>query len=54
MKIIPRAEALDDLKPMEATHFTGKAGSHALLAASVPPLTTSAALVRFESGVRNY
>lgn len=54
MKIIPRAEALPDLESMEAAHFTGKAGSHALLAASAPPLSTSAALVRFETGVRNY
>jgi quercetin dioxygenase-like cupin family protein len=38
---------------MEPGHFTGKAGSRALVPAS-PPLSTSAAVVRFEPGVRNY
>ena len=53
MKIIPRADAFRDLTPMEPGHFTGRAGSHPLLPAS-PPLSTSAAVVRFEPGVRNY
>jgi quercetin dioxygenase-like cupin family protein len=53
MTIIPRAQALRDLKPMEAAHFTGKADSRALRPPS-PPLATTAAVVRFEAGVRNY
>jgi quercetin dioxygenase-like cupin family protein len=53
MKIIPRAEAQRNLTPMEPGHFTGKAGSRPLLPVS-PALSTSAAIVRFEPGVRNY
>jgi quercetin dioxygenase-like cupin family protein len=53
MTIIPRGQAQRDLKPMEAAHFTGKAGSRPLLSPS-PALSTSAAVVRFETGVRNY
>jgi len=53
MTITPRTQALRDLKPMEAAHFTGKAGSRPLLRPS-PPLSTAAAVVRFEPGVRNY
>ena len=51
--IIPRAQALRDLTPMEAAHFTGTAGSRPLLRQS-PPLSTAAAVVRFETRVRNY
>ena len=54
MNITPRAQALTNLKPMEAAHFTGKAGSRTLLPASDPGLSTVAAVVRFEAGVRNY
>ena len=54
MNITPRAQALTNLKPMEAAHFTGKAGSRTLLPASDPVLSAVAAVVRFEAGVRNY
>ena len=54
MNITPRAQALTNLKPMQAAHFTGKAGSRTLLPASDPGLSTVAAVVRFEAGVRNY
>jgi quercetin dioxygenase-like cupin family protein len=54
MKITPRAQALSELKPMDAAHFTGKAGSRDLLPLRKPPLPTFAAVVRFETGVRNY
>jgi quercetin dioxygenase-like cupin family protein len=53
MNIIPRAQALHDLKPLEAAHFTGKADSCPLVQPS-RPLSTTAAVVRFESGVRNH
>jgi len=53
MKITPRAQALRDLTPMEAAHFTGTAQSRPLLPAS-PALSTWAAVVRFETGARNY
>jgi quercetin dioxygenase-like cupin family protein len=53
MNITPAAQALRDLKPIEAGQFTGKASSRPLLAAS-PTLPTTAAVVRFEAGVRNY
>jgi quercetin dioxygenase-like cupin family protein len=54
MKITRRADALRDLDPLDASHFTGKAGSHALLPAAAPLPPTSAAVVRFEAGVRNH
>jgi quercetin dioxygenase-like cupin family protein len=54
MNITPRTQALTNLTPMEVAHFTGKAGSRTLLAASDPGLSTVAAVVRFEAGVRNY
>jgi quercetin dioxygenase-like cupin family protein len=53
MTIIPRDQALRDLKPLEAAHFTGKADSRPLLRPS-PPLSTTTAVVRFETGVRNH
>jgi quercetin dioxygenase-like cupin family protein len=53
MNITPRAQALRDLKPLEAAHFTGKADSRSLLPPSLP-LSTTAAVVRFETGVRNH
>jgi quercetin dioxygenase-like cupin family protein len=52
MKITRRAQALQDLTPMEAAHFTGKAGSRPLKPASAA-LSATAAVVRFETGVRN-
>ena len=54
MKITRRADALRDLDPLDASHFTGKAGSHPLLPAAAPLPPTSAAVVRFEAGVRNH
>jgi quercetin dioxygenase-like cupin family protein len=53
MNITSRMQALNDLKPLDAAHFTGKAGSHVLLPAS-PPLPTSVTVVRFEAGARNF
>jgi quercetin dioxygenase-like cupin family protein len=53
MNITRRAQALRDLTPLETAHFTGKADSRPLLPQS-PPLSTTAAVVRFEAGVRNY
>jgi quercetin dioxygenase-like cupin family protein len=53
MKITPQAEALGDLTPLEAAHFTAKAGAHALLPAS-PPLPTTCSVVRFDPGARNH
>jgi quercetin dioxygenase-like cupin family protein len=54
MTITPRDEALRDLTPLDTAHFTGQAGSHALLPAAEPLPPTSAAVVRFEAGVRNH
>src|ERR1700726_3511680 len=54
MKITRRAQALSDLTPLDAAHFTGKAGAHTLLPAAGPLPPTSAAVVRFEAGVRNH
>ena len=54
MNITPRSLALTDLKPMEAEHFTGKAGSRELIRASQQTRSAFAAVVRFETGVRNY
>jgi len=54
MTIVRGAQALRDLKPMEAAHFTGKAGARELLPARKPALPTSALVVRFEPGARNY
>lgn len=54
MEITPRDQTIRDLKPMEAAHFTGKAGGHELLPARKPPLPTSALVVRFQPGARNY
>jgi quercetin dioxygenase-like cupin family protein len=53
MKVTPRAQALGDLKPLEAAHFTGNAESRPLLGPSTP-LSTTAAVVRFDTGVRNH
>jgi quercetin dioxygenase-like cupin family protein len=54
MRITPRAQALRDLTPVDAAHFTGTAGLHTLLPAAGPLPPTSVALVRFEPGVRNH
>jgi quercetin dioxygenase-like cupin family protein len=53
MNITPRAQMLGDLKPLDAAHFTAKAGARELLPARKPPLPTSAMVVRFEPGARN-
>src|SRR5438445_13588298 len=54
MKITQRAQALNDLKPVDTAHFTGDAGLRELLPARKPALPTSAAVVRFDPGVRNH
>jgi len=54
MKITRRAQALADLTPLDAAHFTGKAGAHTVLPAAGPLPPTSAAVVRFEASVRNH
>ena len=54
MKITQRAQALNDLKPVDTAHFTGDAGLRELLPARKPALPTSAAVVRFEPGARNH
>ena len=45
---------MNDLKPVDAAHFTGEAGLRELLPARRPALPTSAAVVRFEPDVRNH
>src|SRR5437899_11226929 len=52
MKITPRSLALTDLKPMEAAHFTGRAGSRELIKAPKDTLSAFAAVVRFASAGR--
>jgi quercetin dioxygenase-like cupin family protein len=54
VKITPRSEALQNLKPMDPAHFTGKAGSQFLIQASPETSSVAAAVVRFEPGARNY
>jgi quercetin dioxygenase-like cupin family protein len=54
MEITPRDQALGDLKTLDPAHFTGKAGGHELLPARKPALPTTAMVVRFEPGARNY
>jgi quercetin dioxygenase-like cupin family protein len=54
MEITPTDQTLRGLKPLDPTHFTGRAGSRELLPARKPALPTSAVVVRFEPGVRNY
>lgn len=54
MTIIPKAQALRDLTPVDAAHFTGSAGMRTLRPASGPLPPTSVAVVRFEPGVRNH
>lgn len=53
MKVTPRAQALHGLKPLEAAHFTGNANARPLLGPSTP-FSTTAAVVRFDPGVRNH
>lgn len=53
MNITRRAQALADLTPLDAAHFTGRADSRPLLRPS-PPLSTTVSVVRFETGVRNH
>ena len=54
MEITPKDQALRDLTALDPAHFTGRAGSRALLPARKPALPTAAAVVRFEPGVRNH
>ena len=54
MKITPRSQALNDLTPMDPAHFTGTAGSQALIEASRQTPSVFAVIVRFDSGVRNH
>ena len=54
MEITHRDQALRDLKPLDPAHFTGSAGARELLPARKPALATSAMIVRFEPGARNY
>ena len=54
MEFTPKDRALAELKTLDPAHFIGKAGAHELLAARTPALPTSATIVRFEPGARNY
>src|SRR6266568_2079490 len=54
MEITPKDRALADLKPLDPAHFTGRAAARELLATQKPALSTSAIVVRFEPGARNY
>ena len=45
---------LGDLKPLDSSHFAGRAAARDLLAAQKPALPTMAIVVRFEPGARNY
>src|SRR5207248_9248513 len=54
MEITPKDRALADLKPLDPAHFTGRAAARDLLPAQKTALSTSAIVVRFESGARNY
>ena len=54
MEITPKDRALADLKPLDPAHFTGRAAARDLLAAQKPALPTTAIVVRFEPGARNY
>src|SRR6267378_2180367 len=54
MEITRGDQALRDLKPLDPAHFTGRAASRELLPGRKPALPTTAAVVRFEPGARNY
>src|ERR1700686_4946733 len=54
MDITPGAKWQGALKPLDPSHFTGAAGARNLLPPPRPALPTSAAVVRFDPGVRNY
>ena len=54
MKITLRADVVRDLQPMDAAHFTVLTRSKTLLDAPSKPISTTAAVVRFEPGVRNH
>src|SRR6266567_9483274 len=54
MEITPKDRALADLKPLDPAPFTGRAAARELLATQKPALSTSAIVVRFERGARNY
>src|SRR5438445_13596768 len=54
MNITPRAQMLGDLKPLDSSHFAGRAAARDLLVAQKPALPTTAIVVRFEPGARNH
>jgi quercetin dioxygenase-like cupin family protein len=54
VKITPRSDAFENLKPMDPAHFTGVAGSRELIQRSPQTLSMFAAIVRFEAGTRNH
>jgi quercetin dioxygenase-like cupin family protein len=54
VKITPRSDAFENLKPMDLAHFTGDAGSRELIQGSPQTLSMFAAIVRFEAGTRNH
>lgn len=54
MNIRSRSEALKALRPMEGSHFTGRARSVELLKPPKSAMSPFIALVQFEAGVRNH
>ena len=54
MEITRKDQALGDLKPMDPAHFTGRTASRELLPQREPALPTTAIVVRFDPGARNY
>lgn len=54
MEITRKDQALGDLKPMDPAHFTGRTASRELLPQRKPALPTTAVVVRFDPGARNY
>ncbi len=54
MEITRKDQALGNLKPMDPAHFTGKTASRELLPVPKSALPTSAVVVRFGPGARNY
>jgi quercetin dioxygenase-like cupin family protein len=54
MRITPRSEALQSLKPTDSAHFTGQARLRELISSSSHATSIFAAVVRFEAGARNH
>jgi len=54
MEITRKDQALGDLKPMDPAHFTGRTASRELLPQRKPALPTTAVVVGFDPGARNY